>query len=260
MPPRTPHPPRPRQPAVLAAICALSLGAAAFPGCGAPARARHVSSGCDQGRRIALTFDDGPNPPYTQQILDILQERGATATFFLEGEAAAAHPEIARAEQEAGMAAGTHSLSHRDDLPSLSAAQFRDDLDHASDAIAAALGFVPGIYRAPYGHTSGTMLEVEHERGYTSIGWDLDSTDWKADSSPDAIVAAVLDGAHPGAIVLMHDGGLGGGDPDRSRTIAALPRIIDGLRAQGYTFDTVPALTGAPARRGDPERPACSAN
>jgi peptidoglycan/xylan/chitin deacetylase (PgdA/CDA1 family) len=242
---------------MLAAIC----GAAglAFSPCGGPARAEHFSNGCEQGRRIALTFDDGPNPPWTGRILDILAQHDARATFFLEGEAVSAHPEIARGEPYAGMAVGAHSLSHRQDLPSLGAADFRDDLDHTSDALSAALGFVPGIYRAPYGHSSDTMLEVEHERGYASIGWDVDSTDWK-DSTPDEIVSAALDGAHPGAIVLMHDGGLGGGDPDRSRTAEALPRIIDGLRERGYTLVTVPELTGAPAHHGEPERAACSAS
>ena len=141
----------------------------------------------------------------------------------------------------------------------MSAEAFAADFDRGARALTNAMGFEPAIYRSPYGHTSKTMLEVEHERGYTSIGWDVDSTDWK-DSSVDEIVAAVLNGAHPGAIVLMHDGGLGGGNPDRTKTIAALPRIIDGLRDRGYVFETVPELTGAPARQGDAGRAACSAN
>ena len=83
------------------------------------------------------------------------------------------------------------------------------------------------------------MLIELHRAGYKSIGWDLDATDW-SDASADAVVRAVLDGAHPGAIVLMHDGGLGGGHADRTTTIAALPKILDGLRDRGYELVTVP--------------------
>jgi peptidoglycan/xylan/chitin deacetylase (PgdA/CDA1 family) len=242
---------------MLAAVC----GAAglAFGPCRPPARAQHISSGCTEGRRIALTFDDGPNPPFTGEILDVLRSRGVPATFFVEGEAAEAHPEIVRLEQDAGMAICAHSYAHGADIPKMSADAFRDDLDHVSSILTDITGRTPAIYRSPYGHTSDTMLEVEHEREYTSVGWDLDSTDWK-DSSTDDIVSAVLDGAHPGAIVLMHDGGLGGGNPDRTRTLAALPRIIDGLRAQGYTFETVPELAGITGGTGDARGPACSAN
>lgn len=246
-----------RRVVMLAAVFGLAI--VAFAACSAAARATHVSSGCRDGRRIALTFDDGPNPPYTGAILDILRERGVTATFFVEGEAAAAQPDLVRAEGDAGMAIGAHSYGHSRDLPSMSVDAFRSDLIQVEQVLRDVLGFAPAIYRSPYGHTSDTMLKVEGERGYTSIGWDLDSTDWK-NSATDDIVASVLGGAHPGAIILMHDGGLGGGTPDRSRTLAALPRIIDGLRAQGYEFATVPELTGAPARMGDPARAACSAN
>jgi peptidoglycan/xylan/chitin deacetylase (PgdA/CDA1 family) len=89
------------------------------------------------------------------------------------------------------------------------------------------------------------------------VGWDVDSTDWSG-ASVDQVVSRVLEGVHPGAIVLMHDGGLGGGNPDRATTVAALPRIIDGLRARGYSFVTVPELTGAPAQHGHKRRSPCS--
>ena len=243
--------------AILAAVCGVA--SVAFSPCRARAQAAHLSSGCAAGQALALTFDDGPNPPFTTQIVDILTARGVKATFFVEGQQAEAHPDVVRAEREAGMAVGAHSYAHGQDLPSMSAEAFAADFDRGARALTNAMGFEPAIYRSPYGHTSKTMLEVEHERGYTSIGWDVDSTDWK-DSSVDEIVAAVLNGAHPGAIVLMHDGGLGGGNPDRTKTIAALPRIIDGLRDRGYVFETVPELTGAPARQGDAGRAACSAN
>jgi peptidoglycan/xylan/chitin deacetylase (PgdA/CDA1 family) len=103
------------------------------------------------------------------------------------------------------------------------------------------------------------MLVELRARGYVSIGWEVDSTDWSS-ASADEVVSSVLDQVRPGSIVLMHDGGLGGGNPDRSTTVAALPRIIDGLRSRGYSFATVPELTGAPGEHGGTRRPTCSAN
>ena len=80
-------------------------------------------------------------------------------------------------------------------------------------------------------------------------GWDVDSRDWSSDATVNDIVSNVLSNSHPGAIVLMHDGGLGGGNPDRTRTIEALPRIIDGLHAAGYAVVTIPDATGLPLQQ-----------
>jgi peptidoglycan-N-acetylglucosamine deacetylase len=227
-------------------------------GCSAgTSKAEHLSFGCREGRHIALTFDDGPNPPYTEQILEVLRSHDAVATFFDEGQAAVSHPDVVKRELALGMVVGSHSYLHSTDLPSMSRADFGRDLRQAEAALTPVLGYAPGLYRAPYGHTSDNMLAELRAAGYTSIGWDLDSTDW-SDASADQVVRGVLDNAHPGAIVLMHDGGLGGGNPDRSTTLAALPRIIDGLREQGYTLVTVPDLTGAAAEHGGKRRPACS--
>jgi peptidoglycan/xylan/chitin deacetylase (PgdA/CDA1 family) len=226
---------------------------------GGIAKAEHLSYGCREGRRIALTFDDGPNPPYTEQVLGILQSHNAVATFFDEGQAVESDPAIVKRELARGMAVGSHSDTHAQGLPSMSRADFARDLQQAENALTSALGYRPGLYRAPYGHTSDNMLAELRAAGYTSIGWDLDSTDW-SDATADQVVRSVLDNAHPGAIILMHDGGLGGGNPDRSITIAALPRIIDGLHEQGYALVTVPDLTGAPAEHGGKRRPACSAS
>jgi peptidoglycan/xylan/chitin deacetylase (PgdA/CDA1 family) len=230
--------------------------------CGGSARtasAEHLSSGCRQGHGIALTFDDGPNAPYTDRILDILQAHNAVATFFDEGQAAEAQPSVVRREQAIGMAVGSHSYTHAQDLPAMTRADSALDVQRAEDALTPLLGHRPALYRAPYGHTSAAMLAALGSAGYTSIGWDLDSTDWKSAAAPDDIVRTVLENAHPGAIVLMHDGGLGGGNPDRSATVVALPRILDGLRERGYSFETIPELTGAPAEHGG-RRSACSAS
>jgi peptidoglycan/xylan/chitin deacetylase (PgdA/CDA1 family) len=225
---------------------------------GAP-KATHLSSGCSDRRQVALTFDDGPNPPYTQQILDILRVYNAKATFFVEGEAAAAYPDLVRQEGELGMAVGSHSYAHSEDLVLAGSDDFDADLKHAEAVLEGILGYRPRLYRAPYGHTSEAMLRGLYRAGYVSIGWDTDSEDW-SDIPSDQIVENVLSGAHPGGIVLLHDGGLGGGNPDRTATIQALPRILDGLRERGYEPVTVPDLTGVPVAQDGSKVTGCSRN
>lgn len=213
-------------------------------------RAQPISSGCTSRGRIALTFDDGPNPPWTGRVLDILAQKQARATFFVEGAAATASPGDVGRAIEMGMAIGNHSQVHRDDYAGFSGDAIRTDTAQAEDAIEQAAGLRTALYRAPYGRWSQPMLHALEDQGYSPIGWDVDSRDWDAATTPDEIAANVLDQAHPGAIVLLHDGGLGGGDPDRSRTLSALPRIIDGLQANGYALVTVPEITGKPATLG----------
>jgi len=232
---------------------AFAVAAAASSCATSAAMATHLSSGCTSGHRVALTFDDGPNQPYTGQILDQLAAEHAPATFFVEGEAVAADPATVKREVALGMAIGSHSYTHSDKLPQMDDASFTADLDRADAAVRAAAGFSPALFRPPYGHSSHTMLRALRREGYTSIGWDVDSRDW-SDAGVDDVVANVLNHAHPGAIVLMHDGGLGGGRRDRSTTLAALPRIIEGLRARGYELVTVPELAGVDAVR-QPGRP-----
>jgi peptidoglycan-N-acetylglucosamine deacetylase len=246
---------------MLLLVAVIAASAIASSCAASTAMATHLSSGCKSGHRIALTFDDGPNQPYTGQILDLLATERALATFFVEGEAVVADPATVQREVRQGMAVGAHSHTHSDRLPQMNQAAFTADLDRADAAIRAAAGFSPALFRPPYGHTSRTMLRALRAAGYTSIGWDVDSRDW-SDAGVDDVVARVLRSAHPGAIVLMHDGGLGGGRKDRSTTLAALPRIIDGLRARGYELATVPEVAGIdPARQpGGPGVRACPKN
>jgi peptidoglycan-N-acetylglucosamine deacetylase len=205
------------------------------------AQATHVSSGEDCGRLVALTFDDGPNPPFTQQVLDILTVNGVRATFFVEGEAANEHPDVVRLLDAAGMDVEAHSYGHGDNLATASAADFRLDLEHVTGVLERILGRRPLLYRPPFGKASAMSLKELRSAGYTSVGWDVDSTDWR-ETDPQKITQEALSHVHPGAIVLLHDGGLSGGNPDRTATIEALPAIIAGLRDRGYELKTVPAI------------------
>ncbi len=224
----------------LALLAALAFLLACGRSAASP-KAMHLSSGEGCGRLVALTFDDGPNPPFTEQILAILKSNGVRATFFVEGQAAEEHPDIVKLLDSEGMDVESHSYGHSQDLATADAPTFRRDLDAATKVLGAVLERQPRLYRPPFGKTSAAMLKELGDAGYTSIGWDVDSTDWQ-ETDPSKIADAVLSKVHPGAIVLMHDGGLSGGNPDRIATIQALPSILTGLREGGYELTTVPEI------------------
>lgn len=186
------------------------------------------------GPYIALTFDDGPSE-YTPEILDILKEKDATATFFNLGNSAAKYPEYCRDIVEAGCELASHTNAHQN-LPTLDRDSLRAEITSAADTLEQASGERPQMIRAPY----GAFTEVEWGRAGDLISanvlWNIDTLDWERPGA-DAIVSAVLDGARNGAIVLMHDGG-----GNREQDIEALPKIIDGLRERGYTLVTVSEL------------------
>ncbi|QKW18519.1 polysaccharide deacetylase family protein [Kitasatospora sp. NA04385] len=209
----------------------------------ATALARMVSSGrCLWGNTgdrpvVALTFDDGPNPPHTHRVLDVLDRYAVPATFFCVGLHALAH----RAELDRMAAAGhqiaNHTWSHPY-LPDLSRTELLDQLGRTDEAIAKAVGDDPGprMFRPPYGGRTPEVLRWIDESGATVVLWDVEPCDWSM-PGPEAITRAVLDQARPGAVILLHDGG-----GDRSQTVAALPAVIEGLTARGYAFARVDRL------------------
>jgi len=185
---------------------------------------------------VALTFDDGPNPPYTGQILGILARYQVPATFFCVGLQASAHPADIAGMAAAGHGLGNHTWSHPF-LPDLTRAQLAEQLDRTDEAVSrAAGGREPGPFRPPYGSRSPDVLRWLDERGSPIVLWDVDPSDW---ARPGAVVIAgrVLTQARPGTIILMHDGG-----GDRSQTVAALPLIIEGLLDRGFRFTLAAAL------------------
>jgi len=203
------------------------------------AAGRCVTSGHapDDGKVIALTFDDGPNPPYTNRILDVLDRYGVPATFFCVGLHASAHTEELARMAEAGHGFGNHTYSHPF-LPDLSPRELAVQLERTDEAIAEGGGTTKRrMFRPPYGSRSPEVLswltEVDDS---TVVLWDVDAEDW-AMPGADVIARTVLDQARPGSIALMHDGG-----GDRSQTAEALPAIIEGLLAEDYRFALVEDL------------------
>ncbi|WP_210582783.1 polysaccharide deacetylase family protein [Streptomyces sp. GESEQ-4] len=189
-------------------------------------------------RQVALTFDDGPLPPYTGQILDILERYGIPATFFCVGINAGTFVEELTRMQEQGHAIGNHSWSHPF-LPELSRPQLAEQLQRTDEAIAEASGYVqPRLFRPPYGARTPEVLGWLAELGTATVLWDVAPDDW-ALRQADAIARDVLAEVRPGSVILLHDGG-----GDRSLTVASLPPMIEGLLDRGYEFVRVDDMIG----------------
>ncbi|GAA2231730.1 polysaccharide deacetylase family protein [Streptomyces amakusaensis] len=183
-------------------------------------------------QEVALTFDDGPDPVYTRQVLGILERYEVRATFFCVGLHVNALPDEVRRIREAGHSLGNHTWSHPF-LPDLSARQFRLQIERTSDAFERSVGETPTLFRPPYGSRTPEALGELLPDGPALALWDVDSWDW-ARPGPEKIAKTVLDHARPGSMILMHDGG-----GDRRESVLALPAVIEGLLERGLSF--VPA-------------------
>jgi peptidoglycan/xylan/chitin deacetylase (PgdA/CDA1 family) len=193
---------------------------------------------------VALTFDDGPDPRFTAPILDLLRERGATATFFVVGVGVAAHPDLVRRMAAEGHEVANHTLSH-ERLDRLDRDGVRAQLEGGAAAIdALSLGEAARcrLVRPPFGF-EGPAARAELVAG----GWEV--ARWRgclerhlADLQPDAAARRLAAGARSGHVLLAHDGGI-----DRSTTVAALPVLLDGLAARGLAVGSIGGLGGGRA-------------
>jgi peptidoglycan/xylan/chitin deacetylase (PgdA/CDA1 family) len=192
-------------------------------------------------RVVALTFDDGPNGSFTNEVLDILRREHVRATFFMIGENARRYPAIAARIAREGHVIGNHTDSHPAAFALEPTHYLRREIDHAEKSIYAATGVLPRLFRPPQGLRSPWLMQVLREDSLVAVTWDDAPMDWLPYGAKD-LVASTLQQAHPGAIILLHDGLNLARHPDRSATVEALPGIIETLRAQGYSFVTVPEL------------------
>jgi peptidoglycan/xylan/chitin deacetylase (PgdA/CDA1 family) len=188
------------------------------------------------GRPVAyFTFDDGPNGSYTQQMLDVLQQYNAQATFCVVGYEVASGTDTLRAEATAGHYICDHTWDHKS-LEGMSQDEFMQEVNSTRDAILQAAGDLftldkdVRILRPPYGATDANTRQYAADQGYDVLLWDVDPQDW-ARPGVEAIVDNVLTYTFPGAVILMHDGG-----GERSQSIAALQQILQSLSQQGYVF------------------------
>lgn len=190
--------------------------------------------------KIALTFDDGPNEPYTSQILQILRENNVRATFFLTGKNIEVFPDSARAIVRDGHAIGNHTYTHHDCILERNAT-VRSEILRTADLIERTTGQRTKLFRPPYGSEDFLTRHQTMKLGYIMVQWTASAVDWRK-PGPQRIVYNVLHKIGPGGIILMHDGDKWRHGSDRSQTVAALPVIIRELRNRGYQFVTVPEL------------------
>ena len=188
--------------------------------------------------KIALTFDDGPHPRYTREILDILDEYHIPATFFFVGENVSYYSDTAREVAKRGHEIGNHTYSHPC-ASKQSEKALRDELSKCDDIIQSVTGVVPKLFRPPQGSWNQRVYDIARERDYSVILWDLDTLDW-AKTPSDKIAKYILENAKSGNIILMHDYHSGG-----CPTTEALRMFIPNLIEEGYQFVTVSELIGS---------------
>lgn len=220
-----------------------------------------VNRGGAHRTRVALTFDDGPDPLYTAQILDTLKSRGAVGSFFVLGRQVQHLPDLTKRIADEGHEIGNHSWSHPD-LAGLSESAIRFELAATARVIEAITGQRPLLFRPPYIGDARPASEdrlrpmaIANDLGLRVAGLEVDPKDWY-EKDPQRIVAATLRGVRRGTgrIILLHDAG-----GDRTPTIAALGPMIDSLRAAGFEISTVAGLLNADANAGMADAPAAEA-
>ncbi|MEU0852154.1 polysaccharide deacetylase family protein [Streptomyces flaveolus] len=209
-----------------AALAAAGTVAADAAPAAAPARAAACNG------YVGLTFDDGPSST-TQALLNALKQNGLRATMFNQGQYAAQNPSLVRAQVDAGMWVANHSYTHPH-MTQLGQAQMDSEISRTQQAIAAAGGGTPKLFRPPYGETNSTLRSVEAKYGLTEVIWDVDSQDWN-NASTDAIVQAVSRLGN-GQVILMHDW--------PANTLAAVPRIAQTLASKGLCSGMISPSTG----------------
>jgi len=204
----------------------------------------------DVAGKLALTFDDGPDPDWTPQILDILKEKGVKASFFIIGQSAAAYPNLVQRILAEGHDIGNHTFTHPN-LGDLPEALVRLEINATERLFEALTGRSMRLFRAPFlGDAEPTTadelvpIKIAQSMGYVTVGLHVDPNDWQGPSADQIIARVVAQVSDPnpdirGHIILLHDSG-----GDRSQTVAALPELIDTLRAKGYQLVPVSELAG----------------
>jgi len=189
-----------------------------------------VVKGPDEARGVVLTFDDGPDPEHTREVLDLLEARRATATFFVIGHKAEKHPDLVREIARRGHEVGVHGYAHDRLFALRGTRRVRADLNRAVAVLEGILGETPTLFRPPIGHTNPTIARVADELDFTTVGWSVGARDGIGRTRPDDVVKRVARGLHDGAIVLLHDASERG--THKPAGVTALARILDAIEAK----------------------------
>ncbi|WP_437675285.1 polysaccharide deacetylase family protein [Sorangium sp. So ce131] len=205
-----------------------------------------VKRGPPGARGVALTFDDGPSPEHTPRVLDLLDEAGVKATFFVIGRKAEAHPELVREIAARGHAIGLHSHAH-DRLFSLRSSRYvARDLARGADVLERLTGARPALFRPPIGHTTPRIARVVEALDLDVIGWSARGFDGLPGAQPEAVAARVIPGLRDGAIVLLHDAAER--DDHTPAGVLALPRILAAMSERNLAGVRVDAWLDEGAR------------
>jgi peptidoglycan/xylan/chitin deacetylase (PgdA/CDA1 family) len=189
-----------------------------------------ITNGPRDRMAVALSFDDGPSE-YTPEFLRVLREKGVHATFFEIGQEMPGREDVMRQILAEGDEIGDHTMNHVE-YPGYA------QIAGAAERIHAYTRFQPCLFRPPGGAVDSSVIATAGSLGMRTVNWDVDPRDWSLPGTG-SIYSTIVANARPGSIILMHDGG-----GPRSETLAALPQVIDTLRARGYSFDTVSELLG----------------
>lgn len=186
-----------------------------------------------RGKAVALTFDDGPRPPYTERILELLSRYNAKATFFVVGEMARLYPELLRAIVSAGHEVGNHSYTHTP-LRMLTKSEIDSELLLTDIAISEACGIHPVFFRPPGGGMSEQLISALSEQRYSCVLWNINIGSYRG--TPREVASQMLRAVKDGSIILMHNG--------MDMSVDVLPHLLEGLRALGYEVTSVGEMLG----------------
>ena len=248
---------------VVSAVCLLAgsgaLAAAVYPWGNSygvtvnrlqdlPGSGKTASPVSAAGGYMALTFDDGPYPPYTDRLLDVLKEKKAHATFFLVAEQAQRHPELVKRALAEGHTVGLHAFRHRDFLK-LTEEERQNDLALGKKVLHDITGKEPVYWRPPHGFRDFSVMEVAAAEKLTVVNWSVIPRDWTGIGKQE-IQSRVMDKAENGAIVLLHDGDSPFYKASRQPTVDAVVLLIDSLREKGYHLVSLEEYVQAEKRPG----------
>jgi peptidoglycan-N-acetylglucosamine deacetylase len=221
----------------LALIAAIAMLVVSRPQDGTRWRNHVVNYVPTEQKVVALTFDDGPHPVFTPEILDILDRYHVKATFFMVGKYMDKYPDVAKEVIRRGHAIGNHTYTHPHNIELDTQAQMIRELDQCEQVIEKLTGHRTHLFRPPRGLVDGSVFTIAAEEGYTTILWTV-CADHHDAPAPELMARRVLDNNRPGGIILVHDGETG----IRWKDVAATQLIIEELRKRGYRFVTVPEL------------------
>ena len=193
-------------------------------------------------KQLALTYDDGPNDPYTLHMLEVLAKHEVRATFFLIGNYVKQRGDIVRELAKSGHVIGNHTFTHPL-LTFKSEAEIKAELESCRQAITDAVGEHSNLFRPPFGGRRPAVLRIARSLNLVPVMWNITGFDWNAPSA-EHIENKVTRRVRGGNVILLHDGGHLQMGADRSRTVIATDHLIARYKAEGYEFVTVPEMLG----------------